>query len=118
MWSSTTHLLSSLGRAFTSAKVRHEFHSIVGITELTQEAVAAGAGYALALVGFLSLVLAVLNLLPFLPLDGGHVLWAVAEKLRGRRISVAAMWRFSSVGIVLLLFLVINGLSNDISPGG
>ena len=64
--------------------------------------------------GFISLVLAVINLFPFLPLDGGHVLWAVAEKVRGRRISLLAMYRFSSVGIVLLLFLVINGVSNDI----
>jgi regulator of sigma E protease len=60
-------------------------------------------------------VLAVINLFPFLPLDGGHVAWSLAEKLRGRRISLAAMYRYSSVGIVLLLFLVINGVSNDIS---
>jgi regulator of sigma E protease len=60
-------------------------------------------------------VLAVINLFPFLPLDGGHILWALAEKVRGRRISVTAMYRFSSVGIVLLVFLVINGFSNDIS---
>jgi regulator of sigma E protease len=63
-------------------------------------------------------VLAVLNLFPFLPLDGGHILWAVAEKVRGRPISVMAMWRYSSVGIILLLFLVINGVSNDISRLG
>ena len=29
-----------------------------------------------------------------------------------------AMWRYSSVGIVLLLFLVINGISNDIGRLG
>jgi len=68
--------------------------------------------------GFLSLILAVINLFPFLPLDGGHILWSLAEKLRGRRISLVAMYRFSSVGIVLLLFLVINGVSNDISRLG
>jgi regulator of sigma E protease len=65
--------------------------------------------------GFISLVLAVINLFPFLPLDGGHILWALAEKVRGRRISLASMYRFSSVGIILLLFLVLNGLSNDIN---
>ena len=64
--------------------------------------------------GFISLVLAVINLFPFLPLDGGHILWSVAEKVRGRRISLMAMYRYSSVGIVLLLFLVLNGFSNDI----
>lgn len=115
MWAATTRLVSSIGRAFTSEKVRHEFHSIVGITEIAHESVAAGAGYGLVFLGFISLILGVLNLFPFLPLDGGHVLWSLAEKLRGRRVSLASMYRFSSVGILLLVFLVLNGLSNDIS---
>jgi regulator of sigma E protease len=115
MWGTTTSMVSNIGKAFTSAKVRHQFHSIIGVTEIAHETVVAGAGYALVFLGFFSLVLAVINLFPFLPLDGGHILWAVAEKVRGRRISVIAMWRFSSVGIVLLLFLVVNGVSNDIS---
>ena len=115
MWTSTTRLVSSIGHAFTSERVRHEFHSIVGITQIAHETVAAGAGYALVFLGFISLVLAVINLFPFLPLDGGHVLWSLAEKVRGQRVSLAAMYRFSSVGIILLVFLVLNGLSNDIS---
>jgi regulator of sigma E protease len=115
MWSATAGFITHVGHAFTSEKVRHEFHSIVGITQIGHETVAAGAGYALVFLGLISLVLAVVNLFPFLPLDGGHVLWALLEKLRGRRVSLAAMYRFSSVGIVLLLFLVVNGVSNDIS---
>jgi regulator of sigma E protease len=115
MWHTTTNMLTNIGHAFTSEKVRHEFHSIIGITEVAHETVIAGAGFALVFLGFISLVLAVINLFPFLPLDGGHILWSVAEKVRGRRISLMAMYRFSSVGIVLLLFLVINGVSNDIS---
>ena len=99
-------------------KVRREFHSIVGITDLAQESVTAGLGYASVFLAYISLVLAVINLFPFLPLDGGHALWSLAEKVRGRRISMAAMYRFSSVGIVLLLFLVINGVSNDIGRLG
>jgi regulator of sigma E protease len=114
----TTELVANIGRAFTSSKVRQQLHSIVGISEVTHEAVARGAGYALVILGFVSLALAVINLFPFLPLDGGHVLWSVAEKLRGQRISLIAMWRFSSVGIVLLLFLVLNGFSNDIGRLG
>jgi regulator of sigma E protease len=115
MWGATTSMVSNLGRAFTSEKVRHELHSVVGITEIAHESVVAGPGYALAFLGFISLVLAVINLFPFLPLDGGHLVWSVAEKVRGRRISLAAMYRYSSVGIVLLIFLVINGFGNDIS---
>jgi regulator of sigma E protease len=118
MWVTTTSMFSNLGKAFTSAKVRHQFHSVIGITEIAHETVVAGAGYALVFAGFISLILAVLNLLPFLPLDGGHILWSVAEKARGKRISLAAMYRYSTVGIVLLAFLVINGISNDIGHLG
>ena len=115
MWHTTTQTITGFGRALTESKARRQVSSIVGITQVGHETVAAGAGYALVFLGFLSLILAVINLFPFLPLDGGHVLWAVAEKVRGRRISLLSMYRFSSVGIVLLLFLVVNGVSNDIS---
>ncbi|HTR72061.1 MAG TPA: site-2 protease family protein [Solirubrobacteraceae bacterium] len=118
MWTTTKSLVSGIGRAFTSSKRRSEVHTIIGISEVADEAVAAGAGYGLVILAFISLVLAVVNLFPFLPLDGGHVVWALGEKLRGRRISVNAMWRYSSVGIVLFVFLFINGLSNDISRLG
>ncbi|HEV3318311.1 MAG TPA: site-2 protease family protein [Solirubrobacteraceae bacterium] len=118
MWSATTNLISGIGRAYTSSKARHEVHTLVGIGEIAHEAVADGAGYGLVILGLISLILAVVNLFPFLPLDGGHVAWALAEKLRGRRISVAAMWRYSTVGIVLFAFLFINGLSNDITHLG
>ena len=118
MWHVTTQTLTGFVHALTSSKARKQISSIVGITQDAHETVAAGAGFALVFLGFLSLILAVINLFPFLPLDGGHVLWSVAEKLRGRRISLAAMYRYSSVGIVLLVFLVINGVSNDISRLG
>jgi regulator of sigma E protease len=118
MWTTTTSLVSGIGRALTNEKARGQVHTIIGISQIADEAVAAGAGYGLVILAFISLVLAVVNLFPFLPLDGGHVVWALAEKLRGRRVSVTAMWRYSSVGIILFVFLFINGLSNDISRLG
>ena len=118
MWHITTQTITGFGRALTSSKARKQISSIVGITQDAHETVVAGAGYALVFLGFISLILAVINLFPFLPLDGGHVLWSVAEKVRGRRISLLAMYRFSSVGIVLMLFLVVNGIGNDIGRLG
>jgi regulator of sigma E protease len=115
MWHVTTETIAGFGHALTSSKARHEVSSIVGITQDAHETIVTGAGRALVFLGFLSLILAVINLFPFLPLDGGHVLWSLAEKIRGKRVSLLAMYRFSSVGIVLLLFLVVNGVSNDIS---
>ena len=118
MWHATTGTLTGFFKALTSSKSRKQISSIVGITRYAHETVLAGPGIALVFLGYISLVLAVINLFPFLPLDGGHVLWSLAEKLRGKRISLAAMYRYSSVGIILLLFLVINGVSNDIGRLG
>jgi regulator of sigma E protease len=118
MWHTTTQTITGFFKALTSSKARKQVSSIVGITQDAHETVVAGSGYAFVFLGFLSLILAVINLFPFLPLDGGHVLWSVAEKLRGKRISLMAMYRYSSVGILLLLFLVVNGVSNDISRLG
>jgi regulator of sigma E protease len=115
MWSITESTLTGLAHAVTSAKVRSHLHSIVGIAQVTEQAVAAGPAYGFVILGLVSMILGVINLFPFLPLDGGHVLWSVAEKLRGGRVSTQAMWRFSSVGIVLLVFLVVSGISNDVS---
>jgi regulator of sigma E protease len=118
MWHITTQTITGFGHALTSEKDRKQISSIVGITQDAHETVVAGTGYALVFLGFISLILAVINLFPFLPLDGGHVLWSVAEKVRGRRVSLMAMYRFSSVGIVLMLFLVVNGIGNDIGRLG
>jgi regulator of sigma E protease len=115
MWDTATSTVTHYFDAIVSSKVRSQLRSAIGITQDTQLAVARGPGFALVVLALVSLVLAVVNLFPFLPLDGGHVVWSLAEKVRGRRISIATMWRFSSVGVVLLAFLVLNGVSNDIS---
>ncbi len=70
---------------------------------------------AFEVLALISLSLAVINLFPFLPLDGGHVFWAVAEKVRGRRIPYETMERASVVGFAVIMLIFVIGLSNDIS---
>jgi regulator of sigma E protease len=62
----------------------------------------------------ISLSLAIINLFPFLPLDGGHIFWALAEKVRGRPIPVPVLERASVIGLALIAMLFVIGLSNDI----
>ena len=69
---------------------------------------------ALLILGLISLSLAVVNLFPFLPLDGGHIFWALAEKVRGRAIPFAVMERASVIGFVLIAILFVIGLENDV----
>jgi regulator of sigma E protease len=84
----------------------------VGIVTISSEAVR--GGFFLSLLAFISVQLAILNMLPLLPLDGGHVLFNVVEKITGRRMSLRAFERISVIGISLFLLLAIVATSNDI----
>ncbi|MEQ1662207.1 MAG: RIP metalloprotease RseP [Thiobacillus sp.] len=68
-------------------------------------------------VGFLALVsvsLGVLNLLPVPLLDGGHLMYYVAEVLTGRPVSERTMEWGARVGMALLLMLMSFALFNDL----
>ena len=49
----------------------------------------------IAILALISLSLAIVNLFPFLPLDGGHIFWAVVEWVRRRPVSLQTMERSS-----------------------
>jgi regulator of sigma E protease len=71
----------------------------------------------ISFVGFLALVsvsLGVLNLLPVPLLDGGHLMYYVAEVLTGRPVSERAMEIGSRIGLTLLLLLMSFALYNDL----
>ncbi|HXV58203.1 MAG TPA: site-2 protease family protein [Gaiellaceae bacterium] len=112
-WLVTKEIGASLGRIVTGSG-RDEVASVVGITAVSSEALEAGARYYLQVLAFISLSLALLNLLPLLPLDGGHIAFSIAERIRGRAIPRIAYERFSAIGIAVVLLLFMIGLSNDI----
>jgi regulator of sigma E protease len=103
----------SLGGIVTG-ETRDEVSSAVGIVEQSSQVVEAGFRYYLGVLALISLSLALLNLLPLLPLDGGHIAFSIAEKIRGRAIPREAYERASMVGIAVVLLLFFIGLSNDI----
>ena len=70
------------------------------------------------MLGLISLSLGLLNLLPLLPLDGGHIVFALAERGRGRAVRREVYERASAVGIMLVLLLFFVGLSNDLGRLG
>jgi regulator of sigma E protease len=114
MWYVTRTTVSTVARIF-EPKERQQLHGAVGAFKVTQQVFAYSATQALLTLALISLSLAVVNLFPFLPLDGGHVFWALAEKVRGRRIPFSVMERASAVGFVLIILVFVIGLSNDIS---
>lgn len=112
-WEVTKAIGDSLGRIVTGSG-RDEVASVVGITAVSSESLEAGFRYYLQVLAFISLSLALLNLLPLLPLDGGHIAFSIAERIRGRAIPRIAYERFSAIGIALVLLLFMIGLSNDV----
>ena len=103
----------SLGRLFTG-EGRDEVSSPIGITRVSSEAAEEGFENYLWVLGLISLSLALLNLLPLLPLDGGHILFTLIEGARGKFLRREIYERVSVVGLALVLLLFFVGLSNDI----
>ena len=97
---------------------KKEVSSPVGIVEGSSEALEQGAQTYFWVLGLLSLSLALLNLLPLLPLDGGHIAFSIIEGIRGRAVGREVYERVSAVGIALVLLLFFIGLSNDIGKIG
>jgi regulator of sigma E protease len=114
LWQVTTQTVSVIARIF-EPKERKQLNSVVGAYDYTQKSFAASTTQALQVLALISLSLGVINLFPFLPLDGGHVFWALAEKVRGRRIPFEVMERAGVVGFALIMVVFVIGLSNDIS---
>ncbi len=114
VWTVTSGTASVFARIFEADK-RKEISGIVGTSDIGHTAVDEGWRPALLLLAVVSLSLGLINLLPILPLDGGHIFWAIVEKLRrGKPVSMRTMERASVVGFALVAMLFFIGLSNDI----
>ena len=113
MWFVTTETVSTLAQLFKPEK-RDEISGLVGSYETTRQAIDFDTRTAIGVLALISLSLAIINLFPFLPLDGGHIFWSLVEKVRGRRASFATMEKAGAIGFILILFLFFIGLSNDI----
>ncbi len=114
MWRVTKGTVSALGRLFVSEEARKQVSGVVGSYEATRQAIKFNALDALNILAIISLSLAIVNLFPFLPLDGGHVFWAMAEKLRGKPVPFSVMERAGIVGFMLVIFIFLIGFTNDI----
>ena len=113
MWEVSSQTVSIIGRIF-DAEERKQLSGVVGSYEVTRQSIEFDTRQALLVIALISLSLAVINLFPFLPLDGGHIFWSLVEKVRGRPVAFSVMERASVVGFALVMVLFVIGLSNDI----
>ena len=97
---------------------RAQISGPVGIVRSSQEALQIGFNWYLQLLGLISMSLALLNLLPLLPLDGGHILFSLIESVRRRSLAREVYERVSVIGMALIAILMYIALHNDVTGAG
>ena len=116
LWRETVNTFRTIG-GFFSGNIAFTKNIAGPITLVSASSHASDQGFLdlLWFLAYVSVMLAVLNVLPIPVLDGGHVVFLIAEKLRGGRpLSDATIGRFQLVGMLLLLLLMFFAIKNDI----
>ena len=86
----------------------------VGIYSIVGEQAKTGLANILYLVAYLSINVGFINLLPLPAFDGGHILFIIIEKLRGKPVSPELENKIHTIGMILLLLLMLVVTVNDI----
>ncbi len=97
--------------------MRADFSQIagpVGIAGLVGDAASLGITTLLVFTAFISLNLAVINMLPFPALDGGRLLFVAIEAATGRPVPARIAQYTNTVGFLLLILLMVLVTYNDI----
>jgi regulator of sigma E protease len=90
--------------------------SPIGFVGVSSDVVASqGVSSFAGLLALISINLAVFNLLPLLPLDGGHLFFIAAEKVLGRSVSAETVARVAAFGLALMLMLFVFATYADLS---
>jgi regulator of sigma E protease len=116
-WAVVTGTVTGFASIFQSSG-RSQISGPVGIVRTSQAALKIGFSWYLELLGLISMSLALLNLLPLLPLDGGHILFSLIEAVRRRALAREVYERVSMAGIALILLLMYIALNNDFTSHG
>jgi len=86
----------------------------VKIAQMSSQSAAGGIETFMLFMAYLSISLALVNILPIPALDGGHLLIILIEAALGHELSQRFKLNFQKVGIAILLFLLIFMTINDI----
>lgn len=86
----------------------------VGIAGLVNDATQLGFSYLVSFTAFISINLAIINLIPFPALDGGRVLFVLIEKIRGKALNPKAVQIVNTTGLGLLLLLMLVVTVHDV----
>lgn len=107
LWEITVKTYGALYEMLIGMRSPKEAMGIVGMFFVIKFAISVGFSFLLHIVGVISASLAIFNLLPLIPLDGGHLLLLGIEKLRGKALSMKTDLFISKAGFGLILALAL-----------
>ena len=101
-------------RLLFEEEARRQVNSVVGAGAIFDVIADDGLITIIAFLGAISFALGVFNLLPILPLDGGHIVIALVERIIGKPLPGKVYERLALFGIILVLLAFLYILQNDI----
>ncbi len=87
----------------------------IGIAQIAKDYAQQGYSNLILLIAYLSVVLAIINILPIPALDGGHLLIIIIEGIRKKPLPVRAKMIVQQIGMVFLLMLIFFVIFNDLA---
>lgn len=117
-WNNTVYwtgaVFQFLGDLITGRSSAREVGGPILIGQISGQAARAGFWALLGFMAIISINLAVFNLLPIPVLDGGHLLFLGIEAVRGKALSLEQRLRFTTVGMVFVVGLMLWAVGNDL----
>lgn len=114
-WDTATFSLSVLGRMVTGDVSWKNLSGPLTIADYAGQSARLGLPHYIKFLALISISLGVLNLLPIPLLDGGHLLYYLAEIVKGGPVSERTMEIGQQIGLALLMMLMAFAFYNDIS---
>ncbi len=115
LYQNTNYMVKGLGLIVTGQVPLSDVHGIVAITKVGSDIIEhRGIWDGLLLTALISVDLAIVNLLPIPALDGGHLMFLIIEKLRGKPVEEKVQEAFAKYGFIFLLGLMVVIIFNDI----
>lgn len=115
LYDNTYMLLYGLYQIFTGQIPLKDLHGIVAITKVGGDVIQNNGIFSgLLLIAIISMDLAIVNFLPIPALDGGHVMFLILEKLRGKPLDEKILEKVGNIGFWFLIILMVIVVFNDV----
>ena len=113
LWNITVKTYVALYEMAIGARSPKEAMGIIGMFFVIKFALTIGFSFVLHIIGIISASLAIFNLLPVIPLDGGHLFLIGLEKLRGKALSIKTDQFIAQAGFTLIIMLALFVFYSD-----